>query len=82
MSFVKRYPKEIKERREAEWKSFWTYKKVYTNRKLPLKSKIKVLEARTLPVLYQRAQPQVKIRSIRAGTESEAIDSNIKKTKF
>ena len=56
MSFTDRLNKELRERREAAWKSFWSLKHIYKNKMISNKTKVEILEACTIPVLTYGAQ--------------------------
>jgi len=56
MSFEDRMEEELRERREASWKSYWTLEHIYKNKTIPLRIKIEILETCTLPVLTYGAQ--------------------------
>ena len=56
MSFEDRMEKELKARNEPAWKSYWALINVYKNKKLAIKTKMKILESCTIPVLSYGSQ--------------------------
>ena len=51
-----RVEKELQVRKNKAWGKFWQLKKIFKNKKLNLKMKIKILESCVLPVLSYGAQ--------------------------
>ena len=56
VAFRDRMDKELKKRTSKAWGKFWSLNKVFKNRKLGLKLKIKMLESCVLPVLSYGSQ--------------------------